>query len=323
MKKNKLKIILTKIFVCLLISLVFQNIWVFNLIDKTNQFKSSKKQADLYITEALTINYIYLLPIVKTFGLNSPIANPFYFMRDLFYKKAMSFLPKEDVEQYIWWYKIKFVDLYPYYTKSINTDKSQQIFFKNYLDDMYFNIIGLSKISLTNEQFKKERYCIFISTINLYLMDLMNLYTIKDKKLDKLYKDQKKIQEIKELYNSWVDLRSQVPRIEPEGLQYFQNSEINYGESLFLNLITQLILGNELNKNINSCDKDILKLNLNTVRNLLLYLDHTNNNLNNSKMHITNIKTRLNHNFELINKIPMSCRKNININEKEYSINDN
>lgn len=71
--------------------------------------KQYPKQKAILISSH-TITRIYILPIGKHLGFQTPILIPFRFVRDCLYNKGISMLPEDSSEREVWWYNTRFLE---------------------------------------------------------------------------------------------------------------------------------------------------------------------------------------------------------------------
>lgn len=301
--RKKLVIVNTILFLFVVI-----NVFTFNSFLNSKEWHSDTKRVNTYMAGALTINTLYLVPLSKMLNVTSPILKPFSFIQDSLYRKGLSFLPTDDAEKEIWWFKVKFIDFYQDYSLAIIRRKENNSFFEKYLNGIYDHFYGLSHYKTINSEFRVKRYDIFISTAVIYINDTINLYKISDKNLINLYTDESQMQKITDLFNWVTYLREYVEKNEPKGIENLYNSDTFYSEMWLINSLTQLIIGEEFYKNKNNCPKELLNTNGVSFSYLFYHLNHENEKFKKkSLIHKTMIKLRLIDDLELIKKMPKSC----------------
>ena len=295
------------------------------------EWKSENQTVNYCMAGALTINTLYLVPLTRTFGINNPVLKPFTFARDSLYKKGLSYIPKDDAERGMWWCRVKFADFGQYYIWGLlNKNENESVkkgkisLYKNYLDEIYSNLINLSQTQkiLTNHEIKVKRYGFYVATFITYLNTLIDLseYENQDKTLISLYKDKKQIQRITYLFNRTANLKTYVEKSESEALkelsiQDSSSTNANYSETLLISSITQLLIGNKLYTNKFICSDPYLKSNYLLARNLLAYLKilrqyvKPKTNFDKSRLTINEamIQRRLKEEGDFLDLIPSSC----------------
>lgn len=295
----------------IIFTIIFINVVNFN--DTFNKFLNSEvcqseiKQVNLYMASAGTVDILYLRPFVDVIDLNNPIFKPIFWIRDSLYNKGLSYLPNDDAERAMWWNYIKFI-FFVKNEKKMNISNS-----KKYLDDVYNNLQNFYKYPIKNQKYRLERYNLFITTANLYVYDLIHSYK-RNASLDALYKDEEQIKKIQGLLTLFIDTRINLEKYEPDTLKKYQEGDTRFEETVLANAITQIIIGNELSKNSEHCDKQLLTHHYETLRNLMFYSEHSKL-YNISPCQVAIIKSRLQDDLPLIEKIPKTCSSQIKVRE--------
>lgn len=289
----------------ILFIIIFINAVTFNEILKSDVCLSEIKQVNLYMAGAGTVDKLYLKPIAKTVNINNPILKPIIFVRDFLYSKGLSYLPKDDAESSIFWYYIKFSPFKTYISKMdfANSEK--------YLDDVYNNIQNFYKYPLKNPKYKLARYDMFITTANLYVYDLIHLYK-KYKSVDDLYKDEKQVEKINDLFTLFTNARVYLTNSEPETLKKYHEGDTRFKEIVLVNAITQVLVENELHKNPNKCPNKLTIFHWQSVSALLLSIEHQKlYNLSSCQKQV--IKDRLREDTPLLDKVSKVCNVKVPI----------
>lgn len=304
-KKHKIAVwIFNIVFIIVFINAITFN-ETFNRILKSELCQSEIKQVNFYMAGAATIDNLYLIPIFKTINGNNPLLKPIFFVRDSLYNKGISYLPKNDAEKYVWWYYIKFMPFISSKSK-MNTSNPQK-----YLDDIYDNLQSFYKYPIKNQKYKLDRYEMFITTANLYVFDLIHSYR-RNSSVDNLYKDEKQVKKIDDLFTLFTNVRADIIKSEPETLKKFHNSNSRFEEVTLVNGITQLLIENELYKNPNKCDKPLIIFHWQSVSTLQLFLEHQKlYNLSNCQKII--IQDRLHEDTPFLKKVSKICEVDVPI----------
>lgn len=111
MEENNFMKTLKKVFrvaiIAFVLFLIFNLLIFIPVITKEKQDKLYP-EARTYMLCANAINTTYIYPLSESFGWDSPITKPFYFIRDKLYNIGYSKFPKNEGEKEIWWFNIKF-----------------------------------------------------------------------------------------------------------------------------------------------------------------------------------------------------------------------
>lgn len=274
----------------IIIGFIIINLMVFISVfaDKCNS--NINRPAKLFMSSAATINIMYIFPIYKVFGWDSPIAKPFCVVRNYLYNEGLKRIPEDDGEREQWWFVIRFTEydrfVLPKVSKFVSiydftpTEKE----FNKYLgftEELYNHIYPLGTLKIQDKKLISRRYNMFIATIQTYSGGRYALmYKIAETQGHgykyHYYKGEKDIEREKILVDLILKQREYIKKYEPEGWNYYRTKTVNYySDDLSLFLSSSNIVDNELYKNKLSCDDKYLNIYGETRKILRKYISDT------------------------------------------------
>lgn len=63
-----------------------------------------------FLSGATVASHMYVIPLSKLFGMETPVAAPFRWARNALYDLGAANMPKDDAQIYIWWFVIKYTE---------------------------------------------------------------------------------------------------------------------------------------------------------------------------------------------------------------------
>lgn len=167
-----------KIIIQLFILFIVINIALFTtvIINELKDKQYPKQKAILIASH--TITRIYILPIGKHLGFQTPILIPFRFVRDCLYNKGISMLPKNSPEREVWWYNTRFLEyasvleptLFKWFVHREKPFSKQEIEeINSWNNEVYKHILLFYSIDFSNTIYKANHLNIYKDLIKSYI----------------------------------------------------------------------------------------------------------------------------------------------------------
>lgn len=258
------------------------NLTVFFLVGFSNSLFRPHPIAKFFLSNAVTVNSLYIFPLNKVFGWDNILAKPFYPVREVLYQTGLFFLPLDDGERELWWFAVKFKE-FEWYTSSFmykehayyQIRKIKKIL--NFYNEIYSHIESLTTLKIKDKHLRDKRYNIAVGVLYGYgsSYPFFNHRIIKKiaegeesfiKKEDKIffesvYLDSKELIFRSEyILKEFAKLREYTEKNEPEGLIHFSKTKRYYEDTLLITDITDNILQEKDNLNTIKCDDPIIRL---------------------------------------------------------------
>ena len=234
--------------------------------------------AKILLSTATYMTHFHIAPLEGIAGVNSPIVQPFIYLRDRLYDWGQGFLPEDEAERLIWWDIIYSKQFDRRYMSKIDTLELNEMIEKesnvklafDFTDKLYENYIKLSKYKrLEDSEFRKARYLKFIDSFALnyiyYRLRMYNRKAFKDGAplnfADKnpFLNNDKEIQRIKNILSIYFNFKEYSEKYEKEGIDYIKRNYPIKEDELIVRLAT-LILGNQINKQKLDCNSKYVRL---------------------------------------------------------------
>lgn len=224
--------------------------------------------AKINMSVAVTIHYLYEIPLTKLFGPYNILTKPVYKARNYFYNKGLKHLPKDDAERYIWWSRIRFDEWYncvqdemlDYTGRKITlnqTDIDKQL---KWNDEIYNNLIPMGQLPLKDEVFKSIRFKTYNDVAWFYVNTCRSLmrrmyYPANNKEFPYNLPhilNNSEINHEKVVLNNYLNLKKYVQKYEKQGFERLLNSGNWYSdpmlkEFLYMDILSNAIINNKLN----------------------------------------------------------------------------
>lgn len=249
---------------------VIFNIFLFwHVIEKETK-NAPYPKARAYMAAAATVNSFYIFPIKTILGWNSPLAVPFYIIRDGLYDKGASLYPKGEGEKEIWWMKIKwndyihfdFSELIDYCQDNIHKSYSKRDIsnFYKWEKELYSEIDLLSKAKITDPEYAKEKLSWFVDLADSTARSSRTIYYgEKYENPNPLFSDNKYIKEFTSVYSTYINLKEYSKKYEKDSYNYFFEKD-NYKEAQLEFHISDFIIISKYNRDVLTCDEPFLKI---------------------------------------------------------------
>lgn len=270
-KKQKNLALLKNSFKKIVVALIIINIMVFATVWADQAKSNVNRPAKLFLSSAAAINIMYVFPIYKVFGWDSPVAKPFCFVRNILYEQGLKRIPKDDGERECWWFVIRFVEFDKFVNASLSKLAGKQILnerdyskeikkYKVFTDEVYQHIFPLATLKIKDEHLRSRRYNMFIVVTNSYIQSRMGVFLCTKPYIKYGFDDSNfEIDRLKRLESLVLNRKEYYKKHEPEGYNYFYNKTTNfYLEDLVLHVVSGTIIEHKLRNHSLICnDKDI------------------------------------------------------------------
>lgn len=231
--------------------------------------------AKINMSVAVTIHYLYEIPLSKIFGSYNILTKPVYKARNYFYNRGLKYLPKNDAERYIWWSRIRFDEWYncvqPELLKYIGKEISEnKVDIKKHLEwtnEIYNNLIPIGQLPLKDEVFKSIRFKTYNDVAWFYVRARAGIihrmyYPINNKEFpynSPTVLNNTEIKRDRTILDTDILLKKYAEKYEKQGINRFFNSKDWYGDSILKNLLYIHVLANMIINNKVNCKNVYLK----------------------------------------------------------------
>jgi hypothetical protein len=273
----------------IIIGFVLINLMIFISVFADQCTGKVNRKAKLLMSSAATINIMYIFPIYKIFGWDSPIAKPFCIVRNRLYKEGLKNIPNNDGERELWWFIIRFTEydrfvmpkLNKFFWSSIKINPTQKELnkYQAFTEELYKHIYPLGTLKIQDKNLRSRRYNMFIAVVSSYTYGKTLISYKKDElagKKDSPYDNDQEIHTDKVLLDLILKQRDYTKKYERESWDYYRNKTVNYySDDLALFGFSNLIVINKLRKKELTCDDKYLNIYGDTRRILRNYLSDT------------------------------------------------
>lgn len=270
-EKNKKKILiistkernqLLKIVGGILLIFFLYNFLIFSYI----ALKASKEpiypEARMYLRSAEKINNLYIFPLSRSFGWESPITIPFYAIRDYLYNKGLSKLPVNEGEKEIWWYKIRYIEFRELVEKNLeeyclNKYPQQYLYdkkddFIKWNNELYSHIEPMAKAKIKDKEFRKQKLAVFVDLAVLSQGEDYCLSTALELQRQGKFMwpssragvrpNIKEVLKFDKVYNLYISLLDYSKKYEKDSYDYFLMNRKLWGLELSHNIAQSILL---------------------------------------------------------------------------------
>lgn len=270
--KNNKKLSITDFIIKFLII----NILIFVIVICKQSIGRPYPVAKVNMAIAVTIHYLYEIPLSKVFGPYNVLTKPVYVIRDYFYNNGLVHLPKNDAERYIWWSRIRFDEWYncvmpellDYIGKRIDENKVDKNKHLKWTDEIYSNLIPLGELPLKDEVFKEVRFKTYNDVAWFYARAKSNLvyrmyYPLNSKNFpynDPYINNKMEIDKVKKIFKDYSKLKNYVKENEKEGFAKLLKGKDSYMDSMVELYYISEILGYDIVNNQLTCNNYLIQI---------------------------------------------------------------
>lgn len=281
MKKEISKI---KNLIRLLCGFIILNLLVFVMVIAKQTIGRPYPVAKINMATAVTIHYLYEIPLTKMFGPYNILTKPVYRVRDYFYNQGLKHLPKSDAERYIWWSRIRFDEWYnciqpellKYIGKEIDENKVDKNTHLKWTDEIYNNLVPMGNLPLRDEVFKSVRFKTYNKVAWFYTRARGNLiyriyYPLNSKPFPYDNPSINNLGEINreiKILNEYFNLKKHAKKFENSGFNKLLKSKDWYSDELLEFVYLEDILAYRIVKLELNCRDNLIQVYLNDIETL-------------------------------------------------------
>ncbi len=289
-KKQTFKIKLLNFIKIFLIFFIIVHLFVYLSIFSRSARSGVHIKAKTFMSVATMLEFFYIIPMYKIWGWNAPLAKPFVYIRDEYYKLGNKHLPADDGEREMWWFIIKYAEYDKVVFPEIRNLKikiykyNKCIKYKNYdeaalyivkpedykehskaVEEIYNKLEILAKKQIKDSKFAETRLAKFIGLARSYRGNKLYIYKLdkdvnrklndKEDLRDPILINKKEIQRINHIFSIYKGLLSkfedQVKLI--SGVKHRQVDKV-----LFEKTYSEYLILNKINQNKFSCNDELI-----------------------------------------------------------------
>ncbi|MDD3150670.1 MAG: hypothetical protein PHV68_07525 [Candidatus Gastranaerophilales bacterium] len=203
------------------------NIIMYSIVITKQSINRPFPLAKVFFSASFVTNIVYVIPSLKTFGINNILSKPVVYLRDKLYEFGANNTSDNDAEKHIWWCRIYLTE-YHWVVESAmanyiegKNDIDPNLFI-DWTDDIYKHYEPLAKLPIKDKQndyirlnYLKKMAWGYLSRKSIY--NYINLKGYKTNSYENFFynipfvKDKKEISRVKKILDLYLGARKKYP----------------------------------------------------------------------------------------------------------------